>query len=265
MTAAAVLSQAMTELNGAVALVTGAAGGIGSALCAALRGAGATVTGADLTNADHLLDVTDADAVARLVSQVVAEHGRLDVLVAAAGVGVAGPVEELALDDWRRVIEVNLWGTVNVVRSAYEVMVRQRSGHVVVVSSLSGLVPTPLLVPYGTSKSAVVGLAAGLRPEAARHGIQVTTVCPGPVDTAMLDDDRAAHGLDVRTYLTDAAGRAMSPTGLADAIVKAVRRDKRLVTPGRAGSVHRLARYAPGLVERLTAKAMSRALTRRDG
>jgi NAD(P)-dependent dehydrogenase (short-subunit alcohol dehydrogenase family) len=257
----------MTRISGSVALVTGGAGGIGRAIARRLSADGASVVTTDRagTAADMLADVTDAGAMSRLVEQVIAEHGRIDIVVTAAGVGVGGVIEELDEDAWRRAIDVNLWGTINTIRAAYPELVRQRSGHIVVVASLAGLVPTPLLVPYSTSKAAVVGLAASLRPEAARHGIGVSAVCPGPVDTPMLDTGGAGgagHGIDARRYLTSAAGKAIDPAVVGAATARGITRNRAVVAPKRAGTLWRATRFAPALAERAIASAMGTELQR---
>ena len=259
----------MTQLAGAVALVTGGGGGIGGAIAKHLTAAGAVVVTADLAGhgGDVAVDVTDPASVTAATDEVIRRHGRLDVAVAVAGVGVGGLVEDLELDDWRRAIDVNLWGTVHTVRAAYPHMISAGRGHLVILGSLSGLVPTPLLVPYATSKAATVGLAAGLRPEAARHGIEVTVVCPGPVDTVMLatggDEGVVRGGVDVRRYLERAAGPALHPDVVAKATVRGIRRNRAMVTPGRAGIAWRAARLSPGAAERLTARAMRAELAER--
>src|SRR6185295_17776577 len=163
-----------------VALVTGAAGGIGAATVQGLRNNGATVIAADLAGTDVGLDVTDLAAVRAAVAGIVEQHGRLDLAVACAGIGIAGLVDDLDDSAWERSIAVNLTGTINTVRAAYEVMAPRGRGHLVALASLSGLLPTPLLVPYATTKGGVVSFMTSLRPEAARHGIGVSAICPGP-------------------------------------------------------------------------------------
>lgn len=244
----------MTKVDGAVALVTGAAGGIGSAIADALAARGATVVRTDLAGADVDLDVSDPEAV----EAVVAAQPRLDIAVTAAGIGVGGLTERIGLDDWRRAVDINLWGTIHVVRAVYPRLIAEGGGHLALVASLSGLVGTPLLVPYATSKTAVVGLANGLRPEAARHGIGVTAVCPGPVDTPMLDG--GADGLDVRRYLTSAAGPALSPAQVGAATVRGIERGRAIVAPGRARLVHLLGRLLPGGTEQTISRAMRKEL-----
>ena len=145
----------------AVAIVTGAASGIGRALAAALADRGTVVVLADLDGAGAAraagtiggrttaagLDVTDADAVRRLVEGTAADHGRLDLLFNNAGIGAGGPVQDLDLAAWRQVIDVDLNGVVHGVVAAYPLMVRQGFGHIVNTASLAGLMPAPHLTP----------------------------------------------------------------------------------------------------------------------
>jgi NAD(P)-dependent dehydrogenase (short-subunit alcohol dehydrogenase family) len=244
-----------------VALITGGRGGLGRALCAHLAKAGMTAVAVDLpgTGADVELDITDAGAVQRAVEEIVQTHGRLDLAVSNAGIGTGGVVESLSADAWTRTLAVNLQGAVNLLRATYPVMIEQGRGHLVFVASLAGLVPTPLLVPYATSKAAIVGLATSLRPEAARHGIGVTAVCPGPIETTFLDTGGSGGmvaGVDVRRYLTRAAGPAITPDSVAAATVRGIRRNRAMVTPRRAGLIWRLARLSPRGTEQIVARAM---------
>jgi NAD(P)-dependent dehydrogenase (short-subunit alcohol dehydrogenase family) len=243
----------MTTIKGSVALVTGASGGIGRAIVAALRAAGATVVTSDRPGCDAecQADVRDFEQVQRVVDTTRERHGRLDLVVANAGMAVAGTAETVTDDDWQRTIDVNLWGTVHTARAAYPVMVEQGRGHLVLVASLAGLVPLPLLVPYATAKHAVVGLGTSLALEGKRHGVRTTVVCPGPVDTSLLDTGGAGgvvRGVDVRRYLTAAAGPAMAPAALATALVRGVEHERLLVAPGRAGLIWRVGRWSPALL-----------------
>ncbi|HEX3947790.1 MAG TPA: SDR family NAD(P)-dependent oxidoreductase, partial [Acidimicrobiales bacterium] len=143
------------RFDGQIALVTGGASGIGRALGAALAARDTTVVLADLDGPGArrvagelggsaegaVLDVTDAEAVEALVRSVADRHGRIDLLFNNAGIGAGGPAETLSLADWRRVIDVDLYGVVHGVAAAYPLMVRQGSGHIVNTASLAGLVP----------------------------------------------------------------------------------------------------------------------------
>jgi NAD(P)-dependent dehydrogenase (short-subunit alcohol dehydrogenase family) len=248
-----------------VAFVTGAGRGIGAAIAERLRADRATVVTADLAGADATLDVTDLAAVRAAIAEVVERHGRLDLAIACAGIGVGGVASEIADAEWERSIVVNLIGTLNTLRAAYEVMLPRGRGHLVAVASLSGLLPTPLLVPYATSKGGVVSFATSLRPEAARHGIGVSAVCPGPVETGLLDEtgpDEGGRVLTPRHYLTSAAGPAIAPAAVADALVAGVRRNRAVICPKRARLLALAARWSPGMTERIITHYMRRELSR---
>jgi NAD(P)-dependent dehydrogenase (short-subunit alcohol dehydrogenase family) len=246
------------QIEGGTVFITGGAGGIGRALADAFGAAGATTVTADLpaSGADVDVDVTDAAAVEAAVETL----DRLDVVVANAGIGIGGLVEHVDRADWERSIDVNVRGVVNTVLPAYERMRAQGSGQIVLVASLAGLAGTPLLTPYAMTKGAIVSLGASLRPEAARHGVGVTTVCPGPVETPLLDERSPTPGTSVRRYLTASAGTPITAAALADEVVAAVRKDVPLVIPGRAKLLWRLNRWAPGATATQIAKGMQKEL-----
>src|SRR5207245_1645278 len=143
-------------------------------------GRGGSITGV-------ALDVRDAAAVRSIVDATVERRGRLDFMFNNAGISMGGETHNLEAAHWDRIIDVNLKGVVNGVLAAYPVMLAQGSGHIVNTSSGAGLAPTVLTVAYAATKHAVVGLSTSLRPEAARRGVRVSVLCPGAVDTAILD------------------------------------------------------------------------------
>lgn len=184
--------------NGApVALVTGAASGIGRALAEALARRGAILTLADvnlagaeavaktLANARAVqLDVRDAAAFDRVVKEVFDRQGRLDLFFNNAGIGgVYAEAHELTVDEWRGVLEVNLHGVIHGIAAVYPRMVAQRSGHIVNTASMAGIVPHGMLLPYSTAKHGVVGLSTCLRIEGRKYGVRVSAACPGIVDS----------------------------------------------------------------------------------
>jgi NAD(P)-dependent dehydrogenase (short-subunit alcohol dehydrogenase family) len=191
--------------QGKVAIVTGGGSGIGRCLCLELARRGAhAVAVADLSSeaaaetvrlieqaggraSAHAVDVTDADAVRRLVADVADEHGRLDYMINNAGTSVIGEVRDIPLSQWKRVIDVNLWGVIHGTTAAYARMLTQGNGHIVNVASGFGITPGPTLVPYAASKHAVVGLSTSLRAEATDLGVKVSVVCPGYIQTTMLE------------------------------------------------------------------------------
>lgn len=173
------------------AIVTGGGSGIGAAFTRALVAEGAHVVCADVDLAAassvaeaasgtgpgrataRRVDVTSADDVQAAVDAVVAEHGRLDLMFNNAGITFLGNTEELTLEQWNAIIDVNVRGVVHGVHAAYPQMIRQGSGHIVNTASMGGLMAAGLMTSYVTTKHAVVGLSLALRTEAAAHGVGV--------------------------------------------------------------------------------------------
>lgn len=241
-------------------IVTGGASGIGRAIATALVARGETVVVADINGdgAGHVaeklaglghgaataavLDVSDADAVAGLYKSVRAEHGRLDRVFNNAGIAIGGAAEELTLEHWNRAIDINLKGVVHGVHAAYPIMLDQGSGHIVNTASLAGLVPMPLGIPYTATKHAVVGLSLGLRAEAAGHGVQVSVVCPGFVDTPLLtninpDLPETTMSGDGRDDIKEAQPKFYSAQRLARDVLRGVDRNRGLIVAPASGRV----------------------------
>jgi NAD(P)-dependent dehydrogenase (short-subunit alcohol dehydrogenase family) len=248
------------------AIVTGAGSGIGAALSRALVAAGASVVCADLdggaaektvasvtgpgTARAAELDVTSAAQVAALVDDVATQHGSLDLMFNNAGISIGGETQELTLDHWNSIIDVNIRGVVHGVHAAYPRMVAQRSGHIVNTASMGGLMAAGLLTSYVMTKHAVVGLSLALRSEAAAFGVGVTAICPSAVDTPILDKGAVGrfHGRD---YFLKGQGirRPLDPGVLADQVLVAVAENKPLlVTPLASRIAWRLGRLSPSLV-----------------
>ena len=260
-----------------VAIVTGGGSGIGEALCRALAAQGDTVVIADIDGAAAQrvagdigarasaakVDVRDATAVQALVDDTVSAHGRLDLIVNNAGIGVGGETYELSRSHWDRIIDVNVRGVVHGVRAVYPQMVARRSGTIVNVASLAGLVPAPLLTPYAMTKHAVVGLSVSLRAEAAGHGVDVSVVCPAAVDTPLLDatsgglpETPSSTALDLRRFLTKDLGPAITADALGAAVIRGVERNRGIIVePARARAAWVVMRALPGLGLRLQQRA----------
>jgi len=128
-------------------------------------------------------DVTDRDAVTRMVQEVTDRLGKIDALINNAGTIAVGPVETMDVEDFSRAMNVNFWGPLYAILAVLPQMRRQRSGRIVNVASIGGKISVPHLLPYSASKFALVGLSEGLRAELRHQGIEVTTVCPGLMRT----------------------------------------------------------------------------------
>ena len=253
-----------------VSIVTGGASGIGRAIAVELIARGSHVVLADIDGEAALraatelgslasaatLDVADAAAVTALVRQVVADHGPLDVMVNNAGVAIGGLLEELDERHWTKAVDVNLRGVINGVTAAYEVMRAQGCGHILNTASLAGLIPAPAMLPYTTTKHAVVGLSTALRAEAAGVGVRVSVLCPGFVDTPLLDDLYEAPasfgGSSVRSRVRLLQPRFLTAELTAKRAIDGLAANKAVIPVGAmAHLTWRGLRYVPGLTRAL--------------
>jgi 3-oxoacyl-[acyl-carrier protein] reductase len=191
----------MFELTGRIALVTGASRGIGRAIAHRLAGQGATVVAA--ARGDHAadavadvvskgghaeavsLDVTDAAAVERLPGEIVARHGRLDIVVSNAGIARDQLLMRMKRDDWDAVLATNLTATFLLAQAAMRPMLKQRGGRIIAVSSVVGQMGNAGQTNYAASKAGLIGFAKALAREVASRSITVNVVAPGMVDTDM--------------------------------------------------------------------------------
>lgn len=249
------------RVAGAVAVITGASRGIGRATALALADAGAAV-GLGARSAGALesvaaevaarggralavpTDVTQRAQAENLVRAVSAQWGRVDLVVANAGVYLRRPVLQMTADEVRSSLEVNFFGSLYPVLAALPQMVERHQGHIVIVSSLDGRRALPGDGPYAIAKAALAGLTQVLRQELRPTGVGVTGVFPGRIDTAMIADLRVPR-----------ISKKAPPGKLARAIVHAIEHDQPEVVVPRA---NRLLLYADLLSPRLTEWAIAR-------
>lgn len=232
----------MRQLRGKVAVVTGAAGGIGAALARRLRAEGCRLALVDLDApklgpaeegvTTHAMSVADAVAWGRLADEVQAVHGGADLLVNNAGITILGTFGDQSLEDLDRIVDVNLKGVLYGCRALLPQLAARGEGHVVNVSSLAGRVAFPYQSTYCATKFAVRGFSAALRMELAASGVGVTAVLPGAVATRLLDTaqsyDRSASQKMAALMLE----HGLRPERVADRVVTAIRRDEAEVLIG---------------------------------
>ncbi len=185
------------RFTGKVALVTGAASGIGAATARRIAAEGGHPLMLDLDERTLLMEAercggtplvgsaVDADVVARAVTAALDGHGRLDVLVTAAGFETFGGAEQVELAQWQRVLAVNLDGALLAVRAAMPAMRRNGGGSIVLVSSIGGLAGSPHNVAYATAKAGLLGLSRSVAIDGGPQGIRCNAICPGMSHSAM--------------------------------------------------------------------------------
>ncbi|MBZ3909531.1 SDR family oxidoreductase [Streptomyces acidiscabies] len=256
---------------GQLVLVTGAGSGIGRATAFAFAEAGARVVAVDrdaesaertaelarLVGAREAwaeaVDVSDEKAMEELADKVRQSYGVVDVLVNNAGIGMSGSFFDTSTEDWRRVLDVNLWGVIHGCRLFGRDMVeRGQGGHIVNIASAAAYQPSRVLSAYGTSKAAVLMLSESLRAELAGKGIGVSAICPGLINTGIASTATFV-GVDAqeqerrRERSSRMYGRRnYPPEKVADAVVRAVVRNDAVVpvTPEAKGS-RLLSRLSP--------------------
>jgi 3-hydroxybutyrate dehydrogenase len=193
------------DLQGKAALVTGAASGIGRAVAARLEHAGMDVLAVDLRPDDdgpgtaHRADLTDAQANEAAVAQALERFGRLDVVVANAGVQHVAPVEDFPVERWQTIIDLMLTSPFLLAKHAWPALRDSGSGRYIAIASVHGLVASPYKAAYVSAKHGVMGLVKTLALEGAQQGIKAVAVCPAFVRTPLVEkqiaDQAKAHGL----------------------------------------------------------------------
>ena len=199
----------MERLTNKVALVSGAASGIGAAVVDRMTAEGATVVAVDIAEIDDgvTCNVTDPESCAAAIAEALERHDQLDIVVNVAGIGAGGRIEDVTPQEWHRVIQVNLTGTFLLSQAALPALLESR-GVIVNMASLAGVRGTPYNAAYSASKGGVIALTKSMAVELASTGVRVNAVCPGAVNTPFLSDYHLPEDADM-TLLQ----RSMSPLG----------------------------------------------------
>jgi NAD(P)-dependent dehydrogenase (short-subunit alcohol dehydrogenase family) len=212
---------AVERLGGKVALVSGAARGIGAAVSERLAAEGASVVGADIAGVAGgvVCDVRDPASCAAAVDGVLERHGRLDILVNVAGIGLARTLATMTPEEWRAIIDVNLTGTFLLSQQALSALLETR-GAIVNMGSVAGMRATPYNAAYCASKGGVIMLTKSMAIELAKAGVRVNAVCPASVDTEFLRGFELPEGADLSLFAraTSPMGRVIDPAEVAAAV-----------------------------------------------
>jgi NAD(P)-dependent dehydrogenase (short-subunit alcohol dehydrogenase family) len=252
-------------------LITGAGSGIGRAtayllaennvhliLCdlnkeAADRTAAMSLGLGAASAAVHIVDVADWDDMQALAQKVEKKHGALDVLINNAGVGLGGDFLSTPLQDWQWVLSINVMGVVHGCKAFLPAMIQRGYGHVVNTASMAGYYAAPDMTAYSASKHAVMGLTESLRAEMAPHGIGVSAICPGVINTNIVSAGRmnGSTGLAQEKIAALYRKRNYGPEGVAEAIVRSIEQN-RAVTPvsPEAWVFYGAKRFVPNLLDR---------------
>ena len=262
-----------------VAVVTGAASGIGRALAVRLAQEGASLAIADIKApaldetaqmlrpaggspvkvTTHVVDVSDKERVAAFAREVVEAHGRASLLINNAGVGLFGTVDQLSIEDIEWLMGVNFWGVVHGVKHFLPILRRQPQAHIVNISSVFGIVSPAGHSAYVASKFAVRGFTEALRHELAGSPVKVSVVHPGGIKTNIANNARPGAGADQAAVERERAifniAARTSPDTAADRIVRGMLRDEeRILVGADAWAIDRIQRWAPVKYWRLVGK-----------
>ncbi|MEY4187009.1 MAG: putative oxidoreductase SadH [Planctomycetota bacterium] len=255
----------MKTLAGRTAFLTGAAAGIGHALARALAAAGChlflvdrdgaglqrvqdELSGCGVTVWSAVCDLSDAEAVDRVVLRALEQTGGIDLLINNAGVCCYGPTDQMTQSQWDWLMSINLLSPIRITQALLPHLLLREDPHIVNMCSISGLVAGGRLAAYHTSKFGLVGYTEALRAEYGRRGVGVTAICPGPVRTNLYDSGQSLRG-GTRVPLPP-AWLCATAEQVAAATVRGIRGDRRrvLVTP-MAHGLSLLSRLAPWLID----------------
>jgi len=221
--------------SGDVCMVTGAAGGMGAALADALVQRGCTVIATDICKpSDYtpissselleyiMLDVTNEEAFSAVVQDVVTRHKKLDCLINNAGVMSSGKFINAKLDEWKRVVDINMMGVVHGSYFAFQAMKESGGGKIINVSSTAGITPVINSSAYAASKHAVSGLTNSLRGEGKEFNIDLTLIIPGMIDTGIFDAAKDDDGMSSKKMSENTPWKKLPPSKAAEIILNGV-------------------------------------------
>jgi len=268
----------MNKNNPAVALVTGASSGIGRVTAKTLQGAGYRVFGTSRRAASESVggvtmlacDVTDDESVAKLVNEVVARAGRIDLLVNNAGIGLLGGAEESSIEQAQALFDVNVFGVVRVTNAVLPIMRRQRQGRIINLSSLLGLIPAPYSALYAATKHAIEGYSESLDHELRAFGIRVVLVEPAYTRTSfeesLVRPDRVLDIYDAaRAGMNGVLRKAIETGDAPEVVARTILEAATTSAPKRRYAAGKMARQISLLRRFVPASAFDKSLRKQNG
>jgi len=230
-----------TFFKDTVVVVTGGASGIGKEIVNQIVPSGAKVivvgrtakTGKEFIkdlkhrgyNVDfEQVDMMDEKKVERMINTIVKKYGRIDYMFNNAGIFMGGEIRDTKIENWHKVMNNNIFATINGTHYAYQQMLKQGNGHIVNVASAAGLIPVPSMGIYGATKFAIVGLTHALRNEAKSLGVKASVVCPTVINTPLYDT--AIYNKVEKAKALKTRGALQTPEVAAKRILRGVRQNK---------------------------------------
>lgn len=272
----------MKQLRDRVAVVTGAAGGIGRAVSVALAREGCDLAISDVNEAGlaqtasdiralgrrvctHVVDVADKERMRRYADEVFAEYGKVNILVNNAGVTVTADFDEHSLEDFEWIVGINFWGVIYGCKFFLPYLKQADEAHIVNLSSVFGIIGVPSQTSYCATKFAVRGFSEALWVELKQHGIGVTSIHPGGVRTDIAKSARTANESAKTQAIQVIEKNSVAPERCAELIVLAIQKNKmRQLVTGVSHAVDWAKRFSPALPQRLIQYGYSRGVLRGD-
>jgi NADP-dependent 3-hydroxy acid dehydrogenase YdfG len=241
------------DFQNKVVVITGAGSGIGKASAEAFAVEGADVVIADIHEGRlqevssgiiarggraliKKVDVADRTQVEGLASFAIKEKGRVDILFNNAGVAIGGSFENTSIEEWEWIFSINFWGVLYGIKAFLPHMIERKYGHILNTSSLAGLCSMPGMSAYSSTKFAVAGLGEALRAEVRKYGIGVSTICPGVINTRVVEDGRMhlrdGARANRQTVVDFYRNFGWPPERVAKAVLSAVRHNRSVVPVG---------------------------------